>query len=37
MRQALGRVFPAWSELAVAGRTDTGVHALGNVASVEVD
>jgi tRNA pseudouridine38-40 synthase len=37
MRQALGRVFPAWSELAVAGRTDTGVHALGNVSSVEVD
>ena len=37
IRQALGRVFPAWSELAVAGRTDTGVHALGNVASVEVD
>ena len=37
MRQALGRVFPAWSGLAVAGRTDTGVHALGNVASVEVD
>ncbi len=29
-------MFPAWSELAVAGRTDTGVHALGNVASVEV-
>jgi tRNA pseudouridine38-40 synthase len=37
IRQALGRVFPAWKELAVAGRTDTGVHALGNVASVEVD
>jgi len=37
MRHALGRVFPAWSELAVAGRTDTGVHALGNVASVELD
>jgi tRNA pseudouridine38-40 synthase len=37
MRQALGRVFPVWSELAVAGRTDTGVHALANVASVEVD
>jgi tRNA pseudouridine38-40 synthase len=29
-------VFPDWSELAVAGRTDTGVHALANVASVEV-
>jgi tRNA pseudouridine38-40 synthase len=26
-----------WSELAVAGRTDTGVHSLGNVASVEVE
>jgi tRNA pseudouridine38-40 synthase len=37
MRQALGRVFPAWNELVVAGRTDTGVHAVGNVASVEVD
>ena len=31
------RVFPHWSELAVAGRTDTGVHALANVASVEVE
>ena len=28
MREALERVFPAWSQLAVAGRTDTGVHAL---------
>jgi tRNA pseudouridine38-40 synthase len=37
LRTALDRVFPRWSELAVAGRTDTGVHALGNVASVEVD
>jgi len=37
LREALGRVFPAWSELAVAGRTDTGVHALANVASVEVE
>jgi tRNA pseudouridine38-40 synthase len=35
--EALGRVFPRWSELAVAGRTDTGVHALAQVASVEAD
>ena len=37
VRAALDRVFPAWSSLAVAGRTDTGVHALGQVVSVEVD
>lgn len=37
LREALGAVFPSWSELAVAGRTDTGVHATGQVASVEVD
>jgi tRNA pseudouridine38-40 synthase len=37
MREALERVFSAWSQLAVAGRTDTGVHALANVASVEVE
>jgi tRNA pseudouridine38-40 synthase len=37
VREALGRVFPRWKSLAVAGRTDTGVHALGQVASVEVD
>jgi tRNA pseudouridine38-40 synthase len=37
MREALERVFPTWSELAVAGRTDTGVHALANVASVDVE
>ena len=30
-------MFPAWDGLAVAGRTDTGVHALANVASVEVE
>src|SRR5256714_9919236 len=37
VRAALDDVFPGWSRLAVAGRTDTGVHALGQVASVEVD
>ena len=34
--QALDAVFPRWEQLAVAGRTDAGVHALGQVASVEV-
>ena len=37
LQDALATVYPRWSELAVAGRTDTGVHALGQVASVEVD
>ncbi|HSB39316.1 MAG TPA: tRNA pseudouridine(38-40) synthase TruA [Gaiellaceae bacterium] len=37
LREALVSVYPRWSELAVAGRTDTGVHALGQVASVEVE
>jgi tRNA pseudouridine38-40 synthase len=37
LREALERVFPSWSSLAIAGRTDTGVHALANVATVEVD
>ncbi|HSC49352.1 MAG TPA: tRNA pseudouridine(38-40) synthase TruA [Gaiellaceae bacterium] len=37
LQQALAAVYPRWAELAVAGRTDTGVHALGQVASVEVD
>ena len=36
VRQALDAVFPRWGQLAVAGRTDAGVHALGQVASVEV-
>jgi tRNA pseudouridine38-40 synthase len=37
VREALETVFPARSELVVAGRTDTGVHALANVASVDVE
>jgi tRNA pseudouridine38-40 synthase len=37
VRDAFDQVFPRWESLAVAGRTDTGVHALGQVASVEVD
>ncbi len=37
LQEALGRVYPRWSALAVAGRTDTGVHALGQVASVDVE
>lgn len=28
-------MFPTWSRLAVAGRTDAGVHALGQVVSLE--
>ena len=37
LRDALSALFPSWSGLAVAGRTDTGVHALGQVASAEVE
>ena len=37
LQVALGNVFAAWSELRVAGRTDAGVHALAQVASVEVE
>ncbi|TML04480.1 MAG: tRNA pseudouridine(38-40) synthase TruA [Actinobacteria bacterium] len=37
LRAALAAVFPSHGWLAVAGRTDTGVHALGNVVSVEVE
>ena len=37
VREALDRVYPHWDGLAVAGRTDAGVHALGQVASFEAD
>ena len=37
VREALDRIFPGWDELAVAGRTDAGVHALGQVVSVVVE
>jgi tRNA pseudouridine38-40 synthase len=37
VRDALTRLVPSWESLAVAGRTDTGVHALANVVSVDVD
>ncbi|HSS79612.1 MAG TPA: tRNA pseudouridine(38-40) synthase TruA [Gaiellaceae bacterium] len=37
LQEALGDVFGTWAELRVAGRTDTGVHALAQVASVEVE
>jgi tRNA pseudouridine38-40 synthase len=37
VREALDAVVPGWSGLAVAGRTDAGVHATGQVASLEVE
>jgi tRNA pseudouridine38-40 synthase len=37
VRAALDGVFPSWGSLAIAGRTDTGVHALGNVASLDAE
>jgi tRNA pseudouridine38-40 synthase len=37
LRHALVSVYGLVDSLAVAGRTDAGVHALGQVASVEVD
>ena len=37
LREALDVIYPGgWDGLAVAGRTDTGVHATGQVASVSV-
>ena len=37
LRSALERAYPHVGGLAVAGRTDAGVHALANVVSVDVD
>jgi len=37
LRAALAETFSSAERLAVAGRTDTGVHALGQVVSVEVE
>jgi tRNA pseudouridine38-40 synthase len=37
LRHALAAVYSPFDSLAVAGRTDTGVHALGNVVTVDVD
>src|SRR3954468_20240230 len=37
LRQALAGTFESVANLAVAGRTDTGVHALGQVVSVDVE
>ncbi|HWB23397.1 MAG TPA: tRNA pseudouridine(38-40) synthase TruA [Gaiellaceae bacterium] len=35
LRAALGRTYGSYAGLAIAGRTDTGVHALANVASLD--
>jgi len=37
LREALDRVLPRWDGLAVAGRTDAGVHAAGQVASLAAE
>ncbi len=37
LREALDAVFPRWDGLAVAGRTDAGVHATGQVASFDAE
>jgi tRNA pseudouridine38-40 synthase len=37
LRAGLDNVYESWDSLAVAGRTDAGVHALGQVASFQAD
>jgi tRNA pseudouridine38-40 synthase len=37
VRDAIDWVYDSYDNLAVAGRTDTGVHALGQVVSVDVE
>jgi tRNA pseudouridine38-40 synthase len=37
LRGAFDRVFLRWSKLVVAGRTDSGVHARGQVASLDAE
>jgi tRNA pseudouridine38-40 synthase len=37
LRDALAQTFDRYDRLAVAGRTDAGVHALANVVSVDVE
>jgi tRNA pseudouridine38-40 synthase len=37
LREALETTFASFAGLAVAGRTDAGVHAFGNVVSVDVE
>jgi tRNA pseudouridine38-40 synthase len=37
LREALAETFRDYAQLAVAGRTDAGVHATGQVATVEVE
>jgi tRNA pseudouridine38-40 synthase len=37
LREALDATFGSWGGLSIAGRTDAGVHAIANVASVDLE